>query len=279
MVKATQSRAVVAWAQEAYRLSQRRACRAVSAPRSSVRYRSIKPSREPLRRRLRELAAVRLSWGYQRLHILLRREGWRINRKLTYRLYTEEGLTLKRVRPKRRKSAVRREGRPTTTAADQRWAMDFIHDTLADGRTIRILSVVDVHSRECVALQARQSFRGEDVGAVLNTVALVRPLPAVISVDQGTEFMSKALDHWAYHHQVQLDFSRPGKPTDNAHVEAFHGSLRRECLSQHWWASPEEVQRTVDAWKEDYNNVRPHSGLAHEPPVLGPRRRTAYSTP
>jgi putative transposase len=102
---------------------------------------------------------------------------------------------------------------------------------------------------------------------VLNTVALTRPLPAVISVDQGTEFTSKALDHWAYHHQVQLDFSRPGKPTDNAHVEAFHGSLRRECLSQHWWSSPEEVQRTLDAWRVDDNNVRPHSGLAHEPPV------------
>lgn len=253
--------------QEAFRLSERRACRAVAAPRSSVRYRSIQPSREPLRRRLRELAGVRLSWGYQRLHILLRREGWRINRKLTYRLYTEEGLTLKRVRPKRRKCAVCREGRPTTTAPDQRWAMDFIHDTLPDGRTIRILSVVDVRTRECVALQARQSFRSEDVGAVLNTVALTRPLPAVISVDQGTEFTSKTLDHWAYHHQVQLDFSRPGKPTDNAHVEAFHGSLRRECLSQHWWSSSEEVQRTLDAWRLDYNNVRPHSGLAHEAPV------------
>ena len=105
------------------------------------------------------------------------------------------------------------------------------------------------------------------MGTVLNTVALRRPLPAVISVDQGTEFTSKALDHWAYHSGVQLDFSRPGKPTDNAHVEAFHGSLRRECLSQHWWSSPGEVQRTLDAWRMDYNNVRTHSGLAHEPPV------------
>ena len=271
MVKAAQCRTVVAWAQEAYRVSQRRACRALPASCSSVRYRSIKPARDPLRRRLRELAAVRLSWGYRRLHILLRREGWRINRKLTYRLYTEEGLTLRAVRPKRRKSIVRREGRPETTAANQRWAMDFIHDTLADGRTVRILSVLDVHTRECVALQARQSFRGEDVGAVLSTVARTRPLPPVISVDQGTEFTSKALDHWAYHHQVQLDFSRPGKPTDNAHVEAFHGSLRRECLSQHWWVDPTEVQRTLDAWRADYNNIRPHSKLADQPPARAHR--------
>lgn len=270
-MKASQCRLVVGWAREAYQISERRACRALPASRSSMRYQSRKPSREPLRRRLRELAAVRLSWGYRRLHILLRREGWRINRKLTYRLYTEEGLTLKAVRPKRRKSVVRREGRPTTTAANQRWAMDFIHDTLADGRTVRILSVLDVHTRECVALEARQSFRGEDVGQVLSKVARARKLPEVISVDQGTEFTSRALDHWAYQSGVQLDFSRPGKPTDNAHVEAFHGSLRRECLSQHWWVDPAEVQRTLDAWRVDYNNVRPHSRLANEPPARAHR--------
>jgi putative transposase len=127
--------------------------------------------------------------------------------------------------------------------------------------------VLDVHTRECVALHAQQSFRGEDVGAVLNVVALERPLAAVISVDQGTEFTSRALDQWAYHNQVQLDFSRPGKPTDNAHVEAFRGSLTRELLTQHWWVDLAEVQRRLDAWREDYNNVRPHSGLAHQPPA------------
>lgn len=267
MVKAAQGRTVVAWAREAYGVSERRACRALPVPRSSVRYRSCKPTRDPVRRRLKELAAVRLSWGYRRLHILLRREGWRLNHKLTYRLYTEEGLTLKAVRPRRRKSVLRREGRPVTTAANERWAMDFIHDALADGRTVRILSVLDVHTRECVALEARPSFRGEDVGRVLSGVAARRPLPGVISVDQGTEFTSKALDRWAYEHQVQLDFSRPGKPTDNAHVEAFHGSLRRECLAQHWWADPAEVQPTLDRWREDYNNVRPHSSLAQQPPA------------
>lgn len=279
MVSAAQGRTVVTWAQEAYRVSQRRACRALPAPRSSVRYRSLKPPREPLRRRLRELAAVRLSWGYRRLHILLRREGWRHNCKLTYRLYTEEGLTLKRVRPKRRKSAVRREGRPTTTGCNQRWAMDFIHDTLADGRTLRILSVLDVHSRECVALEARPSFRGEEVGQVLSMVAQTRRLPAVISVDQGTEFTSRALDHWAYRNQVQLDFSRPGRPTDNAHVEAFHAILRRECLTQHWWADLAEVQRTLNAWRRDYNNVRPHSSLAQQPPARASRGGRCVPTP
>jgi putative transposase len=267
MVKPVQRRIVVNWAKGAYQVSERRACRALSVHRSVVRYRSRKPAREPLRRRLRELAAVRLSWGFRRLHILLRREGWRVNHKLVYRLYTEEGLTLKAVRPKRRKSVLRREGRPTTTAENERWAMDFIHDRLVDGRTVRILSVLDVHTRECVALVARQSFRGEDVGRALSRVAEARKLPPVISVDQGTEFTSRALDAWAYQNQVKLDFSRPGKPTDNAHVEAFHGSLRRELLSQHWWVDPAEVQQVLDGWREDYNNVRPHSSLALEPPV------------
>lgn len=244
----------------------------MSAPRSSVRYRSIKPSREPLRRRLRELAAVRLSWGYQRLHILLRLEGWRINRKLTYRLYTEEGLTLKRVRPKRRKSAVRREGRPTTTAANQRWAMDFIHDMPADGRTVRILSVLDVHTRECVALHARQSFRGEDVGAVLNTVARTRPLPAVTSVNQGSAHRRR----WTFGRTITRCSSTSPDPASRPTVilrtpfgatPMWRHSMAASDESAHWWNDPAEVQRTLDAWGEDYNNMRRHSGLAHESPV------------
>jgi putative transposase len=267
MVKAAQCRLTLAWAMASYRLAERRACRALGVNRSSIRYRSRRPERLPLRRRLRELAAIRVSWGYKQLHILLRREGWRVNHKLVYRLYGEEGLTLKRRQPKRRKSVVAREGKSAPTAANQRWAMDFIHDMLAEGGTVRILSVVDVHTRECVALEARRSFRGEDVGQVLSSVARTRKLPEVISVDQGTEFTSKALDQWAYRNQVRLDFSRPGKPTDNAHVEAFHRSLRRECLAQHWWVDVSEVRQTLERWREDYNKCRPHSSLGHRPPA------------
>ena len=198
MVAAAQCRIVLGWARQAFGLAERRACRALGVSRSSIRYRSRRPTRVPLRRRLKELAAVRVSYGYKRLHVLLRREGWRANHKLIYRLYTEEGLALKRRRPKRRKSAVQRVDRPVATAANQRWAMDFIHDTRADGRTIRILSVVDVFTRECVALVAKQSFRGESVAEVLGRTGAERGLPAVISVDNGAEFTSKALDHGAY---------------------------------------------------------------------------------
>lgn len=268
MVAPTQVRTVVAWAREAYRLSERRACQVFGANRSSVRYQSQRQSRDALRRRLKELAAVRVSWGYKRLHVLLRREGWRVNHKLVYRLYKEERLALKRKPPKRRKGAVPREVRPLVSTANERWAMDFVHDVLASGRTIRILTVVDVFSRECVALVPQISFRAEDVCRILSEAGERRgKLPELISVDNGTEFTSKALDHWAYWNRVRLDFSRPGKPTDNAHIEAFNGSLRRECLSQHWFLDLDDARGILSRWREDYNNVRPHSSLGHLSPV------------
>jgi len=276
-VRAALRRTVVAWAIQAYRVTERQACRAVGMSRSSLRYRSRRPARETLRKRLKELAAVRVSYGYLRLYVLLRREGWRVNKKLVYRLYREEGLVLKRRRPKRRKSAVQRMPRPQPASANERWAMDFVHDTLAGGRTMRVLTVVDVHTRECVALVPQLGFRGADVARVLSAVGEERGLPALISVDNGTEFTSKALDHWAYWNRVQLDFSRPGKPTDNAHVEAFNGSLRRECLSQHWFTDLADAERTLSAWRDEYNNVRPHSSLAHEPPAHS--GRGGYFTP
>jgi len=268
MVSPTQRRSGVVWAREAYRLPERRACRAMGISRSTVRYKSVRPPREPLRARLRELAAVRVSYGYRRLHILLRREGWGVNRKLIERMYREEGLTLKRKKPKRRRSAVRRERGAAPTAVNERWAMDFVHDTLSNGRTVRVLTVLDVYSRECVALEAGVGFRGEDVARILSAAAKKRGnRPTVISVDNGTEFTSKALEHWAYWNHVKLDFSRPGKPTDNPFIEAFNGSLRRECLSQHWFIDLKDAQRTLNHWKDEYNNVRPHSSLADQVPA------------
>lgn len=232
-----------------------------------MRYRSRRPTRAPLRERLRELAATRVSYGYQRLHVLLRREGWKVNRKLVYRLYREEGLVLRRRRPKRRRSAVARILRPAPLQVNERWAMDFVHDTLAGGQTIRVLTMLDVHTRECIALVAQAGFRGVDVARVLSTVGAVRGLPAVISVDNGTEFTSKALDHWAYWNRVQLDFSRPGKPTDNAYIESFNASLRRECLSQHWFTSLTDAEAKLSAYRDEYNNSRPHSSLEDLPPA------------
>jgi len=268
MVRAPQRRLLVSWILAAYRLSERRACEVARISVSSFRYRSVKPDQRPLRLRLRDLAAVRLRAGYRQLHVFLRREGWTVNHKRVYRLYREEGLCLKRRQRRRHRSATVRVERPAVTRPDEQWAMDFMHDTLADRTSIRILTAIDLHTRECVALAAARSFSGSDVARIIEQAGEKRSgLPRRIRVDNGTEFTSKALDHWAYWKQVQLDFSRPGKPVDNAFIEAFNGSLRRECLSQHWFLSVEEAQRTLDLWKEDYNNNRPHSSLGQKSPV------------
>lgn len=267
MVSSTQKREWVRWAREAYQLSERRASRATGVALSTIQYKSRRSPCAPLRARLRELAASRVSFGYQRLHVLLRREGWRVNHKLVLRIYREEGLMLKRQRPRRRKSATVRVERPTAVLPNERWAMDFVHDTLIDGRSIRVLAVLDVFTRECVALNARGVFRGEDVARVLSAAGDVRPLPAVINVDNGTEFTSRFLDHWAYWNKVRLDFSRPGKPTDNAFIESFNSSLRRECLSQHYFINLDDANRALEHWRDDYNNTRPHSSLGNVPPA------------
>jgi putative transposase len=145
--------------------------------------------------------------------------------------------------------------------------MDFMQDTLADGRPVRILTVIDVYTRECVAAVPARTFGGADVAQILRQMAVTRALPKRIRVDNGTEFTSKALDRWAYWNGVELDFSRPAKPVDNTFIEAFNGTLRRECLSLHWFLGLEDLQRTLEAWRDDYNNRRPHSSLADVPPV------------
>jgi len=253
--------------QEAFRVSTRRACRATGVWRSLLTYQSTRPPQEALRRRLRELAAVRVSYGYRRLHTVLRREGWPVNPKRIYRLYCAEELQLRRKRPRRRRSAVPRGPRRIATQANEVWAMDFMHDTLADGRLVRVLTLIDSYTRESLALVAQPRFRGADVALVLRAVGAQRGLPRWITVDNGTEFTSRALDAWAYWNHVQLDFSRPGKPGDNCLIEAFNGSLRRECLSQHWFASIPEAQQTLDDWRADYNTERPHRSLANHPPA------------
>jgi putative transposase len=268
MVRAPQRRLLVSWIQAAYRLSERRACGVAMISAASLRYQSVRPDQKPLRLRLRDLAAVRLGAGYRQLHVFLAREGWKVNHKRVYRLYREEGLCLRRQRRRRHRSAAVRAERPAATCPNEQWAMDFMHDTLADRSSIRVLTAIDLHTRECVALEAAKTFSGSDVGRIISLAGERRSdLPRRIRVDDGTEFTSKALDHWAYWNHVQLDFSRPGKPVDNAFIEAFNGSLRRECLSQHWFLSVEDAQQTLNRWKEDYNNSRPHSSLGQIPPA------------
>jgi len=268
MVTPAQRRELAAWGTSAYQVPERRSCRAFGVCLSSVRYQSKKPSQEPLRQRLRELAAARVHAGYRQLHVYLRREGWEANHKRIWRLYREEGLSLRRKKPRRGRSAARREGRPAPAAANELWAMDFMHDTLAGGGALRVLTAIDVHTWECVALVPAPSFSGAGVAEIVRAAGIERgSLPARIKVDNGTEFTSKSLDAWAYWNRIELDFSRPGKPGDNAHIEAFNSIVRRECLSQHWFSSIEDARRILDAWRKEYNEVRPHGGLGREVPA------------
>ncbi|CAL1125064.1 unnamed protein product [Cladocopium goreaui] len=251
----------------AYQVSERRACSALGFPRSSHRYESVRDERAELRVRLRDLAASRVHYGYRRLHILLQREGWQVGHTLVYRIYKEEGLSIRRRRPRRNRSCQVREDRPSTTCMNQCWSMDFMADQLFNGRRFRLLTLVDNFSRESLAIRVGQKLKGDDVVSVLEEVTRLRGKPKSIRVDNGPEFISKSLDWWAYFNEVKLDFSRPGKPTDNAYIESFNGRVRQECLNEHWFISLEDAQEKLEHWREDYNQHRPHSALGNATPV------------
>lgn len=247
-------------------ISQRRACRLVKQHRSNQHYRSVKDPRHDLRLRMREIAQVRVRYGYRRVHVLLRREGWQLGRNQAYRLYREEGLQLRSKLPRRRKMAVLRHERIRARRPNEAWSMDFVADQLADGRKFRALTVVDVFTREALAIEVGPRLRGEHVVATLDHIALHRRRPNYLFVDNGSEFSGRLLDLWAYHHKVRIDFSRPGKPTDNCYVESFNGSLRDECLNVHWFETLDQARDLIEAWRRDYNESRPHMALAEEVP-------------
>ena len=259
-------RELVRYLEWTYEVSERRGCAALRLNRASHRYRTIRNDQAMLRGRIRELAAARVRYGYYRIYILLRREGWKINHKRVYRLYRMEGLSMRLKRPRRHVMAAHRQNRPAAGAINENWSMDFVSDALFDGRRIRALTVVDDFSRESLAIEVGQSITGEQVVAVMNRLTAVRGVPQRIRVDNGPEFVSRALDQWAYLNQVILDFSRPGKPTDNATVESFNGRLRDECLNTNWFLSLDDARHKIEAWREHYNESRPHTSLGYVPP-------------
>jgi putative transposase len=273
----------------AYRVSRRRAVAVVCLNRSSDTYKPRRRDDVAVRKRIREISDVRVRYGCRRIHTLLRREGWVINHKKTHRIYVEEGLNLRRKRPRRRVAAAHRTERPAVTRANDCWSMDFVADQLFNGQRIRALTVVDNFSRECLAITVDTRLKGDDVVATMDHLMALRRLPKRIQVDNGSEFISKALDQWAYEHQVTLDFSRPGKPTDNPHIESFNGSFRDECLNLHWFLSLEDAREKIEGWRMDYNEFRPHSSLADRtprefaltcaPPDFAPLRPAAHRSP
>jgi Transposase and inactivated derivatives len=248
-------------------VSIRRACRVSLVDTSTYHYRSRRTGQAGLETRIREICETRVRYGYRRVHVVLRREGWLINQKRTRRVYNELGLQLRHKTPKRRVKAKLREDCREAVAANETWAMDFVHDQLATGRKIRVLTIVDTFSRYAPALDARFSYRGEDVVATLEQVCRQVGYPKTIRVDQGSEFVSRDLDLWAYQHAVELDFSRPGKPTDNAFIEAFNGRFRAECLNAHWFLSLADAQEKMEAWRRHYNEDRPHGAIGYKVPI------------
>jgi putative transposase len=234
--------------QTAHAVSERRSCVALGVERSTIRYRSTRPDQAALRLRIRDLAKTRVRYGYFRIYILLRREGWMVNHKRVYRLYRDDGLSLRLKRPRRHVSAANRERQPAPTAPNELWSMDFVSDALFDGRRLRALTVVDAYTREALAIEVDQGIKGEQVVDVMTRLAFTRGTPRTIRVDNGPEF-------------VTLDFSRPGKPTDNAFVESFNGRLRDECLNAHWFLSLADAKAKIEAWRRQYNESRPHTAL------------------
>ncbi len=249
------------------------------AQRSSYHYRPRGDDQADLKKRIKEIAETRVRYGYRRIHVLLHREGWNVNAKRIYRLYKEMGLQLRNKTPKRRVKAKLREDRVQATHSNEIWAMDFVHDQLVTGRKIRILTIVDIFSRFSPATDPRFSYRGEDVVQTLERVCSQTGYPKSIRVDQGSEFISRDLDLWAYQKEVILDFSRPGKPTDNAFIESFNGKFRAECLNTHWFMSLDDAHQKMEEWRRDYNEVRPHSAIGYKPPVSLITSSSAYSPP
>lgn len=249
-----------------YSVSARRACRVIQTTRSSLYDRGRKDPLTGLRQRMRELAQTRVRYGYRRLRVLMRREGWHVGKERFYRVYTEEGLALRRKRPWRHVTAVHREQRRSAAARNDIWSMDFVADQLADGRRFRALTVIDTFTRECLAIDIGQGLGGHDVAATLERLRFERGLPQRIYCDNGSEFVSAAMDLWAYTHGVILDFSRRGKPTDNAMIESFNGRFRADCLNAHWFTSLEDAQQKIDAFRWDYNEHHPHRYLKGQSP-------------
>ena len=251
-----------------YAMSERHACRLVGVARSTKRYRACRKDQETeLRQRIRALALSRPRFGYRRLGAMLAREGKTVNHKRMYRLYRLEGLAVRR---RRRKRLARGAGTPLEKAqrSTERWSMDFVSDCTAGGRTIRMLTLVDDFTRECLAIEVDTSLGGERVRRVLENVVGKRGRPESIVVDNGPEFRGRALAAWSEQRRVRLQFIEPGKPTQNAFIESFNGRLREECLNANWFLSLADARRKIAAWQRDYNEERPHSSLGYVPPQV-----------
>ena len=266
----------VRWLWTHFLVSQRRICELVGVAESSQRYASRRNDEE-LRTKLVEAAREKPRWGYRRLQLKLEEKGMHVNHKKVYRVYREAGLLIRR----RRRKRLLRTGlvRPTVTGANQEWALDFVHDAAESGRKFRVLSVIDVYTRECLALEVDTSFASRRVTRELEKIVAERGVPEAIRCDNGPEFTSRHFLAWGLERKIELVHIEPGRPVQNAFVESFHGKLRDECLNASWFGNLFEARAKIAAWKEEYNEERPHSSLGYVAPAEFARRIAALRPP
>lgn len=266
MVKPAGKRRLVDHATKRYAISTSRACRLFGLWPSTRYYRCCgKRDDRPLRAALTKYAAENQGWGYRGLMDWLVRDGFRDNHKRVYRIYAEEGLQLGR-RKRRQKSRYRGSKLEEPSRLNELWTMDFLSDQLADGRVFRMLVVMDVHSRECLALEVDTSMGGRRVARVLDRIKEQRGLPRVLGSDNGPEFRSRHMDQWAYENGVKLHFIKPGKPTQNAWIESLNSQIRKRLLNIHWFSNIEEVRELAEQWRRTYNTIQRHGALNKQTP-------------
>lgn len=229
--------------------------------RSTLYYKAIGRDDTALTARILELARKKKRWGAAMIHSVVKREKLVKNHKRTERIYYKVLKLSLRRRSRKKFRAAPRIPLPAPTAADQCWSMDFVHDALYNCRKLKCLNIADDYTRECLAIEVDKSIRGVGVVRVLERLKDLRGLPAAIRMDNGPEFISKAVDEWAFNNHIKLDFIDPGKPSQNAYIESFNGKFRNECLNEHWFMSLEEAREIIEEWRNEYNSFRPHSSL------------------
>jgi putative transposase len=250
-----------------YVVGARRSCAILRINPSTFYYRpKLAAKNEALLLQIKSIAETRVHYGYRRIYDRLRMQGIRVNHKHVQRLYRLAGLGVHRRHPHRRRAAVIRGPRAFATHPNQVWSVDFVHDRLWDGKAIRFLTLIDTYTRECLALEARRSWRSAEVVEVLRQVTVQRGRPTCITCDNGSEFCALPMDRWAYFNDVKLDYSRPGKPVDNCYIESFNALVRRELLNASYFESLNDAQTTATKWQQDYNTEHPHSSLGHRSP-------------
>jgi putative transposase len=253
------------WLIKKYHLSERRACMLVGIHRSTVRYQSKKPDESDLVEKNKSIAYEKKRYGYRRIHMILRREKMLVNHKKVFRIYKTYGLKI--LKRRGRKKALGTRGKAVRAIfPNQKWSLDFVHDALSDGRRIRLLTIVDEFTRECLQIVVDTSLNGRRIRKELEHLIEQRGKPEMIKSDNGTEFTSNVILRWCADNGVNWHYIQPGKPYQNGTIESFNGKLRDECLNEHWFLELREAQQIIEKWREDYNTSRPHSALQGRTP-------------